>query len=90
MSKLKEGLNEIECTAREVTTNSTASYTLTADEAAEVKKLKARIDEIITAAKARYVAKPKMLTIEQVNAMSDEAREKYISSLEAYVSMFKA
>lgn len=81
LSKLKEGTNELELQARNVT--SAGAYTLTPDEAEEVKKLKARIEEIITGAKARYVAKPKLdvnvqdMTLEERIAKVEELKKYY-------------
>lgn len=89
LSRLKEGLNTIECTAREVTTTTTQSYQLTPEEAAEVKKHKEAIEAIISAAKARYVARPKLLTADQVKAMPEAERNAYLDKLEAYVKSVK-
>lgn len=58
LSLLEEGENQIATKGREVT--STQSYTLTPEETAKVNDLKAQIAEIVDAAKARYVAKPKL------------------------------
>lgn len=87
--KLKEGINEIECTAREVTTTSVGGYSYTPEEAEELKKLEARIAEIKAAAKARYVAKPKLLTEAEVAKMSEKDREDYVNKLAAYVASIK-
>src|SRR5699024_11926378 len=59
LAKLKEGENSVECQGREGVVV-TKSYSLTEDEAKKVKELQAQIDAIIEAAKARYVAKPKL------------------------------
>ena len=86
LSRLVEGLNEIECVAREVTTSQ--KYTLTADEANEVKELQARIDEIIANAKARYVEKPNLKA--DITKMSQAEKNKLASQLEAYLISLKA
>lgn len=68
LSKLKDGINEIECQARE--TNS-KHYVLTTEEAAQVAELQAQIDAIIEVAKSRYVPRSKKLedmTIEELEA----------------------
>lgn len=86
LSKLAEGLNEIECNGREVTTGQ--KYTLTTEEKARVADLQAEIDSIIAEAKARYVAKPNL----NVNpaTMTEEDRLALASQLEAYIASLKA
>lgn len=83
LSRLAEGLNEIECTAREV--KSSQKYTLTAEEAQEVKELQARIDEIVAAAKARYVKKPSLDV--DPSKMTEEERQAKIAELVAYYGL---
>lgn len=56
LSRLVEGVNEIETTARQVTNK----YELTQEEQNEINSLQARIDEIISNAKARIVTRPKL------------------------------
>jgi len=79
LKKLKEGVNQVELVAKEVT--STGSYTLTPTEKAEVDKLQARIDEIKTQAKARFVPKtgfgidPTKATAEEVEAYIEKLRK---------------
>ena len=71
----------MELTARKVT--STGSYTLTPEEKAEVDKLQARIDEIKTAAKKRYV--PKSGFGVDPSKMTEEELEAYIEKLKLQV-----
>ena len=85
LSRLVEGLNEIETNAREVTTQ---KYSLTAEEAQEVRELQARIDSIIAQAKARYVAKPNLNV--DPSKMSTEDKLALASQLEAYIATLKA
>lgn len=85
LSKLVEGINEIECNGREV---GAQRYTLTTEEAQEVKELQARIDEIIANAKARYIAKPN-LNFNPANLTEAQKLAK-IAELEAYVASLKA
>lgn len=56
LSRLVEGINEIETNARQVTNK----YELTQEEQNEINSLQARIDEIINNAKTRIVTKPKL------------------------------
>lgn len=85
LSKLKEGLNEIECNGREVSTSK--AYVLTEEEKAQVAELQSQIDAIIEVAKARYVAKPK-LNIDP-SKLSEEERVAYIANLEKYIATLK-
>lgn len=86
LSRLQEGINVIEGSAREV--SSTQKYTLTADEKAEVASLQARIDEIINNAKARYVKKPD-LNIDP-SKMTEAERLAKAQELEAYIATLRA
>ena len=86
LSKLAEGLNEIECNGREVSTNQ--RYTLTTEEKARVAELQAEIDSIIAQAKSRYVAKPNMNR--DISKMSETERLALASQLEAYIASLKA
>ena len=86
LSKLVEGLNEIECNGREVA--SSQKYTLTAEEKARVAELQAEIDSIIAQAKARYVAKPNLNV--DPSKMSEADRLALASQLEAYIATLKA
>ena len=85
LSKLKEGLNEIECNGREVSTSK--AYVLTEEEKAQVNELQSQIDAIIEVAKTRYVAKPK-LNIDP-SKLSEEERVAYIANLEKYIATLK-
>lgn len=89
LAKLQEGENEIECKAREVSISS-QQYKLTEDEAAEVAKLKARIDEIIAGAKARFVPTMKMPTLAQAQKMTDEQKAELVKQLENFLASSKA
>lgn len=86
LSKLAEGLNEIECNGREVTTSQ--KYTLTTEEKARIADLQAEIDSIIAEAKARYVAKPNLNV--DPSKMSEADRLALASQLEAYIASLKA
>lgn len=76
LNRLKEGINEIECQAREVTR--TIRYTLTSEEQAQIDELQAQIDAIIEAAKAR-----KELTLEDIKKLPIEQQ---IQELEKYIA----
>lgn len=82
LSKLKEGMNEIECKAKEVKMH---NYTLTKEEQEEVNQLQAKIDEIIANAKARYVKKPD-LTCNPAN-MTEEERLAKIEEIKKYYGL---
>ena len=72
LSKLQEGLNEIEVKGKTVTNS--GSYTLTQTEKDELNKLQKRIDEIKEIGRKRYqLTKPKDLT-----KMSIEELEEYL------------
>lgn len=83
LSKLKDGVNEFECKAREIT--ATNKYTLTAEETARIAELQSEIDAIKEAAKARYVAKPN-LNIDP-RKMTLEERKAKIAELTAYYGL---
>ena len=76
LARLKEGINEIECQAREVTR--TIKYQLTDEEQAKIDELQAQIDAIIEAAKAR-----KELTLEDIKKLPVEQQ---IIELEKYIA----
>lgn len=72
LSRLQEGLNEIEVKGKTVTNS--GSYTLTQTEKDEMNKLQKRIDEIKEIGRKRYqLTKPKDLT-----KMSIEELEEYL------------
>lgn len=83
LKRLEQGINEIQCEAREVTVG--AKYKLTAEEQARVNELQNEIDEIINAAKARYVAKPD-LNIDP-SKMTEAERLAKIAELKAYLGL---
>lgn len=80
LKRLEEGINEIQCEAREVTVG--AKYKLTAEEQARVNELQNEIDTIINAAKARYVAKPDLSV--DPTTMTEAERKAKIAELKAY------
>jgi hypothetical protein len=77
LKKLNEGLNQVELVAKEVT--STGSYTLTSEEKEEVDRLQARITEIKTKAKERYI--PKSGFGIDPTKVTPEELEEYIAKL---------
>lgn len=83
LSRLHEGMNTIETSARQV---STAKYQLTPEEQKEVNELQARIDTIINNAKSRYVAKPNFGKIDP-SKLSDEEKEALIANLKQYLAV---
>lgn len=83
LKRLEQGVNEIQCEAREVTVG--AKYKLTAEEQARVNELQNEIDEIINAAKARYVAKPDMNI--DPSKMTAAERQAKIAELKAYLGI---
>lgn len=70
LTKLVEGLNEIECHGKEVST-----YSLTAEERAQIEALEAQIKQIKDNAKARYAKTSK----KSINDMSIEELEAFIA-----------
>ena len=86
LSRLKEGVNEVECKAREVV--STSKYTLTSEEKARIDELQAEIDVIIAKAKSRYVAKPNLNV--DPSKMTEEQRLELAAQLEKYIANLKA
>lgn len=85
LSKLEEGINEIECKKREFTAakKQTIEYVLTDEEKSQIAEYEAKINEIIDAAKARYVAKPEEL---DVDAMSHDEKLEYIDKWKKYLA----
>ena len=84
LAKLKEGENSVECQGREGVVE-TKTYSLTEDEAKKVKELQAQIDAIIEAAKARYVAKPKLDV--DPSKMTEAEREAKIAEIKKYYGL---
>ena len=72
LSRLQEGMNEVETSAREVTV--AKKYTLTEAEQAEVDKLQAKIDAIIDAAKARFVPNISIKALEKNANLTNEQK----------------
>jgi len=96
LSLLKEGSNEVQCTARVVTSQigkpATAkvlepTYRLNADEVKKVEALQAKIDAIIQVAKDRYVPRPRI----DLNPaeMTEEERQAEIAKWTAYLGLSK-
>ena len=81
ITKLVEGLNvfnDNDLKGREVNKD----YELTEEEQEKVNELQSEIDEIISAAKARYVKPVKVKTITDTKKMSKSELEAYIAKLE--------
>ena len=85
LNLLAEGVNELTCTARDVTRHAQTpsqkrNYVLNADEQHIVTQLQAQIDAIINAAKARFIPKPDLncdpskMTLEEREAKAAEIR----------------
>jgi|LGVF01.2.fsa_nt_gb hypothetical protein len=77
LSKLSEGMNEVECKGREVT--SSRKYTLTTQEQTKVDGYQSKIDLIVNDAKSRYVPKPK--NVKNPLELKGQERVDYIASL---------
>lgn len=90
LSKLAQGENVLECTAKATTGtgSSKRNYVLTTEEQAEVNELQARIDAIIEAAKARYV--PAVDLNCDITQMSQEDKLAKAAQLEALIARLKA
>lgn len=86
---LVEGKQEVELDVRRHSGAQT-KYTLTADEEQEIAELKARIDEIIEAAKARYVKPIKFNKIKNVNELTKEQKLAAIAEAEALLAKLRA
>lgn len=82
LSKLSQGINELECNGRSVKSK---KYVLTKEEEEEIKELESRINEIKAKAKARYVEKPNL----DVNPskMSEEERKSKIEEIIKYYGL---
>lgn len=89
LNKLKEGPNELDCQAREVTSSSVGGYSYTQEELEELKQLEARIAEIKAAAKARYQPRFKMLTQSEIDKMTQEEKDAYAEKVMAYIASIK-
>ena len=86
LNRLKDGINEIECKAREITTSK--KYELTDDEKSRIAELQSEIDAIIEKAKARYVAKPNLNV--NVAKMTAEEKAAYIVAVQNYLASLNA
>jgi len=95
LSKLTQGVNEVECTARVVTSQVgkpakavvVETYKLNDKEVEKVAKLQAQIDAIIDVAKARYIPRPRI----DLNPaeMTEEERIAEIAKWTAYLGLAK-
>lgn len=86
LKRLNDGINEIECKAREVSSNN--KYRLTDDEKAEIDELQSRIDEIINNAKQRYVKVPNLNV--NVDKLSHEEKLEHIETVQKYLDSLRA
>ena len=86
---LVEGKQEVELEPRRQS-GAQAKYTLTAEEEQEIAELKARINEIIEAAKARYVKPIKFNKIKNVNELTKEQKLAAIAEAEALLAKLRA
>ena len=82
LSRLQEGINELECKQRNVTMST--KYNLTQEEKDRIDALQREIDEIRENAKKRYVAKPN-LNVNIAN-MSAEEKAEHIEQLKKYLA----
>lgn len=81
LSRLKEGVNEIECKGRVVTTPN--KYELTNEEKLRIEELQKEIDEIKENAKKRYVEKPNFKV--DISKLSEEEKQAHIEQVQNYV-----
>lgn len=90
LSTLKEGDNELTCTARDVTIRAAGGkqYQLTPEEAATVASLQKQIDAIIDAAKKRYVPRPNLNV--DPSKLSEADREKLLNDTLRYLELLKS
>ena len=84
LSKLKEGINEIETQGREVTSTG-RNYQLTEEESKKVKELQSQIDQIIEGAKARYVKKPNLMV--DPSTLTEEQKLDMIERLKTWYGL---
>lgn len=82
LSRLKEGLNTIECKGRQVISNS-KKYQLTKEEQEKVAKLQSQIDEIVNKAKERYVPVPNLKV--NIKEMTEEQKRAKIEEVQRYL-----
>ena len=86
LNRLKDGINEIECKGRVVTSHN--KYELTNEEKSRIAELQSEIDAIIEKAKARYVAKPNLNV--NVAKMTAEEKAAYIVTIQNYLASLNA
>jgi hypothetical protein len=79
LSKLQEGLNQLNTKGRDVV--ATQTYTLNMVEKAEVDRLQAEINKIKDAARARYAATPRFKPVGEMNAQELEKYIEYLTAL---------
>lgn len=84
LSKLNEGINEIECQGRDIAYSK--KYELTLDEKLEVEELQSKIDSIIEVAKSRYIPK----TSKPITKMDDKELEQYIATCQTRLNVLKS
>lgn len=83
LKRLNDGMNEIECKAREITTNN--KYTLTDEEKARIDELQAEIDSIKEAARKRYV--PKLNLNIDPSKLTETEKQQYINYLSKFLGL---
>lgn len=91
LSKLKVGLNEIECKAREASNSTSSKSTqsnilLTQEEKSKYDELKKQLDELVELGKSRYVPQPNPF---DYDLTSQESKLKYIEDLEKFIKSKK-
>lgn len=86
LNRLHNGINEIECKAREITLNK--KYELTKEEKSRIAELQSEIDSIIENAKSRYVEKPNFNV--NVDKLTEEERLAHIEQVQKYLASLKA
>ena len=85
LNRLKDGINEIECKGRVVTSHN--KYELTNEEKLRIEELQREIDEIKENAKKRYVERPNFKV--DVSKLSEEEKLEHIRSVERYIEFLK-
>jgi DNA-binding PadR family transcriptional regulator len=79
LTRLQEGINNVETKAREVVV--AKKYALTEAETAEVAKLQAKIDAIVETAKSRYVPNLSIRDLEKNTSLTKEQKIEYAQKL---------
>ena len=85
LNRLKDGINEIECKGRVVTSHN--KYELTNEEKLRIEELQREIDEIKENAKKRYVERPNFNV--DISKLSEEEKAEHIRSVERYIEFLK-